>query len=216
MTIRPCLALCTLLALGCTPSDDKTDNNENEATTGTDELGTTGTDGTTDTGGDGGLSFVEDAADGVSVVAVEPDRYLGVWYEIASSPSPQQAACTATQAEYSLLDNGDIKVVNQCNLGSLDGDLNIIVGSASFVDDSYARLLVDFNLGFTAPYNVVELDGSTGDEPYEFAVVSSPGFFLWVLSRTPQMDPELYDIIVERAVERGLPGDTLIETIHPE
>ena len=215
MMTRTCFALCTLMALGCAPSDDKNDNTENEATTGTDDLETTGTDGTTDTEDDG-VSFVEDAADGLSVVAVEPERYLGVWYEIAASPSPQQAACTATQAEYSLLDNGDIKVVNQCNLGSLDGDLNIIEGSASFIDDSYARLLVDFNLGFTAPYNVVELDGTEGDAPYEFAVVSSPGFFLWVLSRTPQMDPELYDLIVERAVERGLPGDTLIETIHPE
>ena len=213
MMTRTCLALCTFLALGCTPSDDKNDNTETDATTDSDDLETTAT---ADTGDADAISFVDDAADGLSVVAVEPARYLGVWYEIATSPSPQQAACTATQAEYSLLDNGDIKVVNQCNLGSLDGDLNIIEGSASAVDDSYARLLVDFNLGFTAPYNIVELDGSVGDEPYEFAVVSSPGFFLWVLSRTPQMDPEVYDLLVERALDRGLPADTLIETLQPE
>ena len=123
MMTRTCLALCTFLALGCTPSDDKNDNTETDATTDSDDLETTAT---ADTGDADAISFVDDAADGLSVVAVEPARYLGVWYEIATSPSPQQAACTATQAEYSLLDNGDIKVVNQCNLGSLDGDLRTI------------------------------------------------------------------------------------------
>ena len=53
-------------------------------------------------------------------------------------------------------------------------------------------------------------------EPYAFAVVSAPGFALWVLSRTPQMDPELYDELVERALERGYPADEPIPTLQPE
>ncbi|HCH64604.1 MAG TPA: lipocalin, partial [Deltaproteobacteria bacterium] len=106
------------------------------------------------------------------------------------------------------------RVINRCYLDSLDGDFNEIEGSASFVDDTYARLLVDFGFGFEAPYNLVELDGRDGDAEYEFAVVSSPGFALWVLSRTPEMDPELYDLLVDRATDRGLPSDTLVATVQ--
>lgn len=163
-----------------------------------------------------GISFVALASDELSVAAVEPERYLGLWYEIASTPSFQQQSCAGTTAEYALLDNGDISVLNRCFLGDLDGDLNEIEGSASFVDDTYARLLVDFGFGFEAPYYIVELDGANGDAPYQFAVVSSPGFALWVLSRTPQIDPELYDLLIERALQRELPADELVQTVQPE
>lgn len=163
-----------------------------------------------------GPSFVPLADDGLSVSAVEPERYLGLWYEIATTPSGPQQSCTGTTAEYSLLDSGDIRVLNRCYLDSLDGALSEIEGSASFVDDSYARLLVDFGFGFTAPYNIVELDGSDGEEPYEFAVVSSSGVLMWVLSRTPEMDPDLYALLLERADDQDLPIDRLVETVQVE
>ena len=207
------LALFALLATACASSDDKSTDGTTDGTTASESTTDGTTDGTTDA--DDGM-FVEDAADGLSVASVNPERYLGVWYEIASTPSPQQALCAGTTAEYSLREDGDVRVVNRCYLGSLEGDLNVIEGSASFVDDTYARLLVDFNLGFEAPYNIVELDGQDGDEPYQFAVVSSPGFALWVLSRTPTMDAELYDTLLLRAADRGLPADTLIETVQPD
>ena len=41
------------------------------------------------------------------------------------------------------------------------------------------------------------------------------GAALWVLSRTPQMDPELYEILLERAEANDLPVDELIETEQP-
>ena len=189
-----------LLLTACTaPSDDTAD------TAGGDAAAT-----------ETGTTFVPDAADGLSVEAVEAERYLGIWYEIATTPSPNQSECTGTFAEYSLRDDGDVRVINRCYLGSLDGTLNEIEGKASFADDSGARLLVDFGFGFTAPYNIVDLDGSEGDAPYEFAVVSSPGFALWILSRTPQMDPELYGTLLTRAAERDLPADRLVETLQPE
>ena len=43
--------------------------------------------------------FVPDADDNASVESVDPARYLGVWYEIATTPSQQQAACAGTMAE---------------------------------------------------------------------------------------------------------------------
>ena len=161
------------------------------------------------------LSFVDLAEDGYSVAAVEPERYLGVWYEIATTPSSQQRNCAGTTAEYSLRDDGDINVLNRCYVGDLDGRLSEIEGTASFQDNTYARLLVDFGFGFEAPYFVAELDGSAGNEPYEFALVSTPGSALWVLSRTPQLDTEIYEALIARAEANDLPVDELIETEQP-
>ncbi len=160
-------------------------------------------------------SFAPLATDGSTTVKrLEPTRYLGLWYEIASTPIAQQASCTGTTAEYTLKDENSINVYNRCYLGSLDGEENTVLGSARFVDDTYAKLLVDFGFGFEAPYNVVELDGQIGDEPYEFAAVASIGA-LWILSRTPTIDDDLLEELLERLTVRDFPVENLQYTEHP-
>ena len=77
------------------------------------------------------------------------------------------------------------------------------------------RRLVDLGVGFEAPYQVIELDGSIGDEPYAYAAVSSMGSQTWVLSRSPQMDTELREDIWSRLEERGIDVDELIDTEQP-
>ena len=158
--------------------------------------------------------FVSLADDGESVISLNPERYLGLWYEVATTPGMQQQNCVGTTATYGLIDEVTIEVVNKCWLGSFDGNENQIQGTATAIDDSYARLLVDFNFGFEAPYNVVELDGSSGDEPYQFAAVSSYTA-LWILSRTPDIDEALLEELLERLDERELPIDRLEYTEHP-
>ncbi len=162
-----------------------------------------------------GPRFVEDAADGASVIAVVPERYVGVWYEIATTPSFQQASCSGTTAEYSAREDGAIRVVNRCYIGGFDGRLNEIEGTATPRDDTYARLTVDFGFGFQGAYTVVDLDGSDGSDPYQFAVVSG-GNLLWILSRSPIMDESLYALLVSRTLERGLPADQLEKTLHQQ
>ena len=46
--------------------------------------------------------------------SVDLKRYAGLWYEIASKPVSQQEGCRCTTAEYSLLEDGVIRVVNTC------------------------------------------------------------------------------------------------------
>ena len=162
-----------------------------------------------------GEMFAAHAEDGLTVEQVEPARYLGLWYEIATTPSQQQQWCTGTTAEYSLIDAQTIGVLNRCFVGSLDGNLNQIQGTARPIDDTYARLLVDLGVGFEAPYQVIELDGSVGDEPYAYAAVSSMGSQIWILSRTPQIDTVLRDAIWTRLDERGIDIDNLIDTEQP-
>ena len=64
---------------------------------------------------------------------------------------------------------------------------------------------------------MVELDGQESEEAYEWAVVSTfNDMVLWVLSRTPDMSPERYDLILDKLEERELPIDKLVETEHPK
>tara|TARA_B100000530_G_C15866617_1_gene451607 strand:+ start:53 stop:538 length:486 start_codon:yes stop_codon:yes gene_type:complete len=157
---------------------------------------------------------LSEAGDVVSFVEV--DRYMGLWYEIATTPSFQQGSCYSTQAQYSFNEaQGWVDVVNSCRIGSTSGNLQQIAGRAELVDlDTQAKLTVIF-FGQAAPYWVVALDGSEGEEPYQWAVVSVPGGqVMWLLSRTKEMPDELRQSIEAHLIERGFPVDTLIDTPH--
>ena len=46
---------------------------------------------------------------------VELEKYLGKWYEIAHLPARFQDGCSETKATYTLLENGNVSVLNECN-----------------------------------------------------------------------------------------------------
>lgn len=151
-----------------------------------------------------GPSYAAYAEMGETVASVDPARYVGLWYEIATTGSFQQETCTATTATYTPIDETTIEVYNRCELGALGGPVNEITGTATAVDETFARLEVDFGFGFPAPYDIIELDGAAGEAPYAFAGVSSfSGAQLWILARTPQIDPALFDALTARMDQRG-------------
>ena len=160
------------------------------------------------------LTFMPLADTGDVVAYVELDRYLGTWYEIATTPSFQQAACTNTQAEYTFNDDeGWVDVVNSCSAGGADGRAQQIRGRAELVDtETQAKLAVVF-FNQRAPYWVVALDGSEGSEPYQWAVVSVPGSqTIWILSRTPRISDAQRQEINAYLQNRSFPIERLIDT----
>lgn len=139
--------------------------------------------------------------EGDTVERVEIAQYLGTWYEIASIRMGFQANCRNTTATYGAIDDATISVLNRCTWGASPLELE---GTARVVDaTSNARLEVDF--GFDqAPYWIVDLGVATGDEPYPWAVVSTPQReSLWLLSRDKVMTDARYDAIYARLEERG-------------
>ncbi len=159
-------------------------------------------------------TFMTLSDNGDVVSFVEVNRYMGRWYEIATTPSFQQASCTNTQADYTFNEAmGWVDVVNSCTVGGPSGNAQKIQGRAELVDlETQAKLKVIF-FGQAAPYWVVALDGSDSDEPYQWAVVSVPGKqVIWLLSRTPEMPAEQRAAIEEHLIERGFPVDTLLDT----
>lgn len=144
------------------------------------------------------------------VERVELERYVGTWYEIASYPAPFQAGCTGTTAEYTLLPDGRVQVVNRCYDGGLDGPLRSITGTARVADaETGAKLKVSFFWPFEGDYWIIDLDR----ENYQWAVVGEPGRrFLWILSRTPTLDDAIYDDIVSRLPDRDYDASRLERT----
>jgi len=142
---------------------------------------------------------------------VDLNRYLGIWYEIARFPNRFQEGCVASRATYTLLKDGKIGVLNQCYKGGLSGELSSATGKAWVVDkETNAKLKVSFFWPFTGDYWIIDLG-----ENYEYAVVGHPGrAYLWILSRTPEMDEALYNRLLERLQRQGY--DTTKLTRSPQ
>jgi apolipoprotein D and lipocalin family protein len=134
------------------------------------------------------------------VDSVDLQRYLGKWYEIASYPAWFQKGCTASTAEYSLLPEGKIQVVNRCRKDSPDGPLKESKGKAEVVDTATnAKLKVWFFWPFKGNYWIIDLEPD-----YQWAVVGEPSRkYLWILSRTPTMDDAVYQEILGRLPQKG-------------
>lgn len=142
---------------------------------------------------------------------VDLKRYVGKWFEIASYPAWFQKGCTGSTAEYSLLSNGKIQVLNRCYKGSLNGQLKESKGKAEIVDTvTNAKLKVWFFWPFKGNYWVIDLDTD-----YQWAVVGEPSRkYLWILSRTPIMEESVYQGILQRLSQKGYDPEKLRKTVQ--
>jgi apolipoprotein D and lipocalin family protein len=147
-----------------------------------------------------------------TVEKVEVSRYLGTWYEIASFPQSFQKDCNGTTANYTLRDDGELRVENRCRKKSLDGPEDVAVGRARVVDTtSNAKLEVSFFRPFWGDYWIIDLA-----EDYSYAVVGHPGRdYLWILARTPTLPDDVYQGILARLEAKAYPLDRLNRTAQP-
>ncbi|MFO7616462.1 MAG: lipocalin family protein [Bacteroidales bacterium] len=153
----------------------------------------------------------QDRLDRTTVESLDLDRYLGTWYEIARFPHSFEKDLQGVTATYSYRKDGKIKVLNQGYKGSINGPLKTAVGKAKVPDPNKpSELKVSFFLFFYADYLVLELEPN-----YQWALVgSSSENFLWILSRTPVMEPEVYDRLVANAKARGYDVGRLQKVSH--
>ncbi|MEZ9318332.1 lipocalin family protein, partial [Vibrio lentus] len=93
-----------------------------------------------------------------------------------------------------------------------DGEWNEAEGKAYFVEGSdQGYLKVSFFGPFYGAYVVFELD----KENYQYAFVSGPDTdYLWLLSRTPEVAPEVMEKFKAMSKERGFNTDELIYVEH--
>jgi apolipoprotein D and lipocalin family protein len=143
-----------------------------------------------------------------TVESVDLSRYIGTWYEIARYPNRFQRDCQSdTTAEYTLRKDGKVQVVNSCRQKS--GKTKTAHGTAKVADKTTnAKLRVTFFWPFYGDYWVIGLSPD-----YRYAIVGEPKRkYLWILSRTPEMDDAMYQAIIERVREASYDPDKLIKT----
>ncbi|ABM17129.1 outer membrane lipoprotein Blc [Marinobacter sp. C1S70] len=140
------------------------------------------------------------------VSGFDQQRYLGTWYEIARLDHSFEEGLSQVTAEYSLNNDGSIKVINR-GYNAEAGEWKEAEGRAKFVGDSdVGHLKVSFFGPFYGSYVVFELD-----DQYTTAYIT--GYdrdYLWLMSRTPEVSDEVLDAFKARAEAKGFELGELI------
>lgn len=136
-----------------------------------------------------------------TIASLDVPRYLGTWYEIAKFPNWFQKKCVSnTKAVYTAKPDGNLRVLNSCKTSG--GETSEAEGLARQIGakDSpklevrFAPEWLSFLPLVWGDYWVIDLDSQ-----YQVAAVSDPRReYLWVLSRTPQLDPKVYADLLQR------------------
>ncbi len=150
--------------------------------------------------------------------AVALDAYLGTWYEYGRYEAPFQRGCEGVTAQYSLRDDGDIRVVNSCYKGGLDGQFEQSTGRAKIVEGSNgAQLRVSFFGPFYGDYWVLDRGEPDANGQYPWSIVGEPsGRYLWMLTREAQPSAELRAALENRVRQLGYDWSLVRLTQQPE
>lgn len=154
-----------------------------------------------------------------TIPSLDLKRYMGSWYEIAKFPNTFQENCAGfTTATYSLREDGRVDVLNRCR--RTDGSIDVAEGVARQpggpgspkLEVRFAPAALAWLPMVWGDYRVIDLDAD-----YQLAAVSEPEReYLWILSRTPQVDPAAYDALLDRLRAKGLDMSRLVKTKQAE
>ena len=145
--------------------------------------------------------------DNSTITSFDLNRYLGKWYEIARYDHSFERGLVGSTAMYTLRDDGKIKVLNSGYLNTLDGPYKESIGKAKVRKNGLpGQLEVSFFGPFYADYDILELAPD-----YSYSVVgSSTPKYLWILSRTPQLNTSTKEKILVNLRQRGYDTSKLI------
>jgi len=148
-----------------------------------------------------------------TVPLVDLNRYAGDWFEIARFPNRFQRQCLGdVRASYALRADGRVDVVNRCR--TAEGPIEAR-GVARVVDErTSARLQVRFApawLSWLPVWGDYWIIGLAPD--YSWAVVGDPGRnYLWILARTPHLEPDAVAAARQAARTNGFDVERLVLT----
>jgi apolipoprotein D and lipocalin family protein len=139
------------------------------------------------------------------------EKYLGKWYEIARLDHSFERGLTRVTADYSLRDDGSVRVLNR-GYSEKEKKWKEIEGKAYFVqrpDQGYLK--VTFFGPFYGSYIVFELD----HDNYQYSLVSGPDkSYLWILARDPVLKEDIKSILIAKAAALGFDTSKLIFVEH--
>lgn len=150
-----------------------------------------------------------------TVPSVDLKKYAGLWYEYSKIPNKFQSQCiSGTTAQYKLLPDGNIEVLNTCI--DEDGEKDYVKGIARIVDKkNFTKLEVSFFsiLGWRPIWGDYWVIGLGKD--YEYSVVGTPSRkYGWILSRSPDLSSEQLAEINKILIEQGYDPKKFVKSKH--
>ncbi|WP_262247971.1 lipocalin family protein [Parapedobacter soli] len=148
---------------------------------------------------------------GVNVVTdFDLKRYLGDWYEVARFDFRFEKNLKNTRAHYALNDDGTVNVTNS-GYDYVKKRHKVANGKARMVGKpNEGKLKVSFFGPFYSPYNIVTIKGG-----YKYALVMGKNTdYIWILSRTTSLSPEVKEEFLEIARKAGYDLSRLIWVKH--
>lgn len=138
-------------------------------------------------------------------------RYLGTWYEIARLDHSFERGLSQVTATYSLREDGGVRVINR-GFSAEKSAWKSAEGKAYFIGDTATGALkVSFFGPFYGAYYIVALD----HDGYQYSLVAGPSHkYLWILARSPELEPATLDQLLEEARKLGFETDQLIFPEH--
>ena len=142
----------------------------------------------------------------VAVTNFDKAKYLGKWYEIARLDYKWEKDLNNVTAEYSLNEDGTIKVDNKGYNVKKD-KWEESIGKAKFVKkDNVGMLKVSFFGPFYSGYNVVAIDPD-----YKYALVAGESLkYMWILSRETSIPENIKLDYLRKAQEIGYDTSELV------
>ena len=146
----------------------------------------------------------------IAVSNFDKAKYLGKWYEIARLDYKWEKDLINVTAEYSLNENGTIKVDNK-GYDFKKGEWKQSIGKAKFVnEDTKAMLKVSFFGPFYSGYNVMAID-----KDYKYALVAGESLkYMWILSRENTIPESVKADFLVKAREIGYNISDLVWVKH--
>ncbi|MFK0300405.1 lipocalin family protein [Brevundimonas sp. NPDC090276] len=143
---------------------------------------------------------------------VDLNRYLGRWYELARYEAGFQKDCEAVTADYSMRDDGLVRVLNRCRQGAVDGPMKQAEARAKIVEGSENAKL---KVSFFGPFYVGDYWVLDHADDYSWSIVGEPsGRYLWILSREARPAAETRQALRNRVQALGYDLSLLRETQH--
>lgn len=124
---------------------------------------------------------------------VDLKKYMGKWFEIARIKNEFEPNMKKVTAQYNLNEDDTIQVINS---RYIDDTLKEIIGTAKTTNENNL-LLISFRHPIYSQYKILFVD-----DDYQYALVGgSSENYLWMLSRTPNLDKAILDKLINIAKE---------------
>lgn len=133
--------------------------------------------------------------------AVDAAAYAGRWYEFARYENRFEKDCEGVTAEYAVLPDGKLSVLNTCRKGAVDGKMSSSQGKAKPVGDPKGA---KFKVSFFGPFYVGDYWVLDHADDYSWSIVGEDtGTYLWVLTREPTPTAARRDLLLGRVQTLG-------------